>query len=293
MQNIELKNIKSKTIAAIDYSSQIFTYTHHITFHGFPLLLQTNSEKMSKLIKRIIPKLWQKSTTKNDRLIILSLFSNEEFGIEDHQWTDEPEQDCYFESELIFQRDFVAKRINNNYTIVTSQNETDGLHNFLRMIIPKLLFKDNRYILHSSCVLNRKNEALIFLGHSGHGKTTICELSGERKILNDDMNIICMNTFLISSAALGHQYCNIESYDANYPIKAIYWLHQSEKNSIEPLNIELASLKILSSMTNIFDNDELRESHPQIISDSIKIAKNIPANILNFKKDQSVWALLD
>ena len=93
--------------------------------------------------------------------------------------------------EFVTQRDFVSVCLNSkNRILITDGGHEDGFYNFLRYLVPTLLRKTRRYVFHSSAVLNPDQSASLFLGHSGYGKSTICEKFPESVRLGDDMHVV-------------------------------------------------------------------------------------------------------
>lgn len=279
-QKFDLKN-KISYIHTTSYS----IHAIHFTFHA-------NNKDFIDLIQKIFPKAWRCNPSNDD--INVYQTSPTHYGVSDDEFSDEVLQDCHFYNETIIQRDFIASSEENNYFLICSSLETDGIQNFLRAIVPLLLLKERKYIIHSSCVIsNNKKETFLFLGHSGHGKTTISRLASPRLVLSDDMNLFDMNTNTICAAALGHQIHSNNSYDNSYSIKKIFWIVKDSRNEIIKMTRPQLTLYLMSSITNIFWNQLSNDQTQEIMADASVIAQNIEGYFLHFKKDESIWNLID
>ncbi len=69
---------------------------------------------------------------------------------------------------------------------VAEDHPLEALLNALRRIVTLLVYREGGAVIHGAGV-QRGRRLFIFFGPSGAGKTTVCELSPEAKILNDDL----------------------------------------------------------------------------------------------------------
>lgn len=294
MENKELHNLKISTIDSISSPEYEIKKYFFINFQGIPLRFYSDSDVFCELVKNLTPIEWAESELCPEQFFSIYHYDIAKFSIDIELWSQESSQDCYFLEDKVVHRDFCSKKISkNSYLLICQENDSDGIFNFLRMLLPKLLFTKNKYIIHSSCVLLKDGSASLFLGHSGHGKTTIASLCGERKILSDDMNIIDMNTLRVSAACLGHAYHTNGSYDKSYKISKIFWILKSDKNDIEPISVAKSSLILLSSVTNLFWDQLKEEEIQKTMKDVSEISKEIPMHLLYFTKSEKIWTIID
>lgn len=120
----------------------------------------------------------------------------------------------------------------------------------LREICKVVLEEYNGFFLHCSC-LCYNNEAYVFTAPSGTGKSTHSrlwrEFLGEKvTMINDDKPIVRMidDVFFIYGTPWNGKHRISNNIKA--PIKAIYYLHQSQKNKVVKCDPISALTKILS-----------------------------------------------
>ena len=115
----------------------------------------------------------------------------------------------------------------------------------------------NRFLLHS-CVLEYKGDAYAFLGRSGTGKSTHTGLWLQyidgAEILNGDKPILAVLENEI--VAYGTPWMGKEGrgQKGKCPLKALVFLEQAKKNSIEKLSISNASMRVFQQV--LLPNEE-------------------------------------
>lgn len=139
----------------------------------------------------------------NFDVIVNYLHSNEqEFSSEKwigwNEWTHEIEL-LNFEKYLgIMQRDFVAKiskDFKNVFAIgpAWSFETCDSIDNIISYVIGRHIIDKAGLVLHAACIVNNKNEAMVFFGRSGAGKSTIAEHSYKTyhfKVISSDQVLL-------------------------------------------------------------------------------------------------------
>jgi len=100
----------------------------------------------------------------------------------------------------------------------------------LREIVQKLLATNNGFVMHGSAVLDNNNNAHIFTGDSGAGKSTAMSLlSPENRALGDDSVIIRKEKdryYLYQTPLFEKNW--LEKDHNKYPVKNIYFLEKSK-----------------------------------------------------------------
>jgi hypothetical protein len=229
----------------------------------------------------------------------LELVSPEQYGFTEEEWTDEESQDCYFIDDnirAVIHRDFIAKEIvPGKYSAVISATNSDSFYNLLRWLLPPILLRKNRVIAHSSAVLNRKQEALVFLGHSGAGKTTITKLGEKNPILGDDMNSLFWQKgkLLASPGGVGGAFVPTVPLGSSYPVRAFFWLRQAEMNRAVMVNKAEAMQYLVSSLVGWNWSDIDSTLVQQLLQWSRSVVEQTPIYILEFRKDRSIWNYLE
>lgn len=120
----------------------------------------------------------------------------------------------------------------------------------LRSICKTIVSSYCGFFLHCSC-LEYNNEAYIFTAKSGTGKSTHARLwreylKDEVTMINDDKPIVRMidDTFYIYGTPWNGKHRISNNIKA--PIKAIFYLHQSQENRVEKCDTISALTKLLS-----------------------------------------------
>jgi hypothetical protein len=274
-------------------TKDLFKYKTQCLFHNIPITFWFNSLEQKTIIESLFPSEWLCSNL--DQAYSIYIHDPEDYNFSIEQFIDEASQDCIIDQNdnTYIQRDFAAIKKQNEAHLLTTLKFTDGFHNFLRSFLPQRLLKNETVIFHSSCVVEN-DEAYLFLGHSGAGKTTITTLSKDKTLLGDDMNLIHKidGKFYVSAGAIGGVTDTSKVLNNLYPLKAAFWLKQSLENKIEDFSSSEASSKYLASMANLFWNQLDKQTIEQVMDFSFKMAASVPLKRLHFKKDKEFWNVI-
>lgn len=264
-------------------------------YHGINLHFKTRSSRFVQSLKGLIPNNWLMIPSSSD--VVIYLMTPEEFEHSSLSWSEEASQDCLsFENNTIaIQRDFASKIGTNEVLLICEDTVGDGFYNFLRWYLSEKLTSLDKYVVHSSCVLDKDHNAHLFLGHSGAGKTTITKLSHPRLILGDDMNLVSLehNTLYVEAGAIGGQFNSMIGYDKKMPVKACYWLKQSPSNEKLKLVPLAANQKLLASFANLHWPTLPQTKIDQLMTFSIRAIQATIFYELKFRNDPSIWEYLD
>jgi len=268
-----------------------------ICYHGIDLIIQSPSEEFIKSLASHLPPSWQNKDSLGQKIIFLP--PPEEATL---LWEDAPSPDCeQWASEhghMALQRDFVALIDPQNIIwVMTPLKIDDGFFNSMRWILSQRLLAQNKTVLHSSAVsvMTDGDEAYIFMGKSGAGKTTIAAMADDRLVLGDDMNILeaSNHQLYIEAARLGQRIQNPKTYEKKFKVRKIFCPVQDTRNFIVPIPQHEVGLKIISSMANIFWPNQDK----QVISDSLKLVEQIKKlgnfYYLHFTRSKEFWHVLD
>ena len=296
ISNKNLFNKKQNILKNYLLREDTFDHQLAIQYHGIDLQLHSQSNVIQTDLLALLPHEWFVS---NSVAIDIYIISPSIFNIGLEEFSEETSQDCYSldNNHWAIQRDFAAKILDNNKVILVCEERLgDGFYNFLRWFISEKLIERNKFVLHASCVLDKKGDAHVFLGHSGAGKTTVTKLSSPRQILGDDMNILSISEDLdvmIEAGAIGGLFNSMIGYGVKKKIKGIYWLSQSNNNELIKLDTISGSQHLLASFANLHWPTLSKQVENKLVETSFHVAQNVDFFQMNFKKDSSFWELLE
>lgn len=268
--------------------------SHSVTvvLHGIELVFHVESDECAK----IISSKFEKSKLPSKTQINIYLKSPEDLSISLEEWGDESSQDCWNENvdgfRIGVQRDFVSRELENRiYYAMLSPTCDDGLFNFLRWLLPSFLLEDNQAILHSAAVLTKSRKALFFLGYSGAGKTTMTSLAGNREILGDDMNRLYFDNERVYAGAggVGGAFEPSVSIDQGFPVAALFWLKQSDRNSIQQLSKIVTFQHLFSSFVGWSWEATDKPLQQRMMRFIEQAADSLPMYELEFTKSETIW----
>jgi len=281
---------------SFDFSQPSSDLVFNCNYHNIPLRFITQSSSFITSLEKLIPAHWKRE---NDDFFSIALFDPRSLGFTSEEWADESSQDClsYDENKIAIQRDFAAKIESDKVVLICEGDTSDGFYNFLRWFISGKLIAQGKFVMHSSCVLSAssKNQAYLFLGHSGAGKTTITELSSPRLVLGDDMNILSedKNVLTVEAGAIGGRFNSMIGYDHLVPIKGIYWLVQDDHDELVPLDRMKGAQKLLASFANLHWPTMKEKDIQKLLDFAESASSRVPFYELHFKKSISIWDLLE
>jgi hypothetical protein len=274
-----------------NYPFKLFFSLHSLRF---------KIETKCPLLKEFILKEFQTIDSKCSDIITIKHSGPSDFLVNSELFSNESSSLCYQEkrdhSLIAIQRDFAVRKKGNIFTAIFDSENTDGLHNLLRWILPLPLLKKEKAIIHSSSLLEEEgNRAFVFLGPSGAGKTTVTSLGKKRIVLGDDMNAlhITNNNTMISPGGIGGLFSPQVSIQKKFPIKAFYWLYQDSQNKIVPINKTQAANYLLTSLPHLHWEDLTKTEENNYLNFVEKIINTTPFYKLYFTKDDSFWKVLN
>ncbi len=296
LQKSKIEFLKKSTFKCGKGESLIFS------FHGIPISFHTSVPSLISLLKEYLPDAWVKNKSLSHSYKIFHQSPAQEIA---QKFDNESSSDVFhFKNsfkgcEQIFavQRDFVAT-LNTQERCYYCHFEPiidDGLHNFFRWMLSPLLLDLSKAMLHAAALINEKEEAFLFLGPSGAGKTTMTEMGSPRLVLSDDMNLVSFENdkLFVSAGGVGGLYKPQVALDRKFEVKNLFWLNQAKENSI----VELSPLQqvqfMLSSFANLPWKNFSKDEQEKAFNSAQAIINCMPLKQLNFTKEASIWNLID
>lgn len=143
---------------------------------------------------------------------------------------------------------------------------------FVGMMLEKVLLDKEGLILHSSYITDEK-EAILFTGPSGIGKSTQADLWKEvckTRIINGDRTLL--QKYNDTWYACGFPICGSSDicFNEQFPIKAIVYLSQGSKNTVERITGFKAFSKIASEISINYWNQSSVDRAFSLIEDILE-----------------------
>jgi hypothetical protein len=161
---------------------------------------------------------------------------------------------------------------------------------YIRVVFALLARTKDGILLHAAGII-RNDNAYLFFGHSGSGKTTVCRVSSaNHTILNDDLILLLPEG--TSWRAFGTPFSNptqMKPTPGSAPIASMYLLTQAKHVAIYDLTTSQAIAALLGNIP-VITEDPVRSA--QVLDTLIKIQQVIPVKNLYFLPDNSFWKVI-
>ena len=157
---------------------------------------------------------------------------------------------------------------------------------FLRMVAALALFQAGALLVHAAGVVSR-GQALLFVGRSGSGKSTVVALGGGRPVLHDDL--VCL-----LQAVEGWRVAPLPGETAaetsSVPLGGLLLLEKDAENRLQslPTSTMLAELVANSPVVNAKS-----ANLPALLAFWRRVLRFAPAGRLYFRSDETVWEVID
>jgi len=191
----------------------------------------------------------------------------------------------------IFNQDHTVGTIYNSEKI----RKMKGLHSLTgfasdQILIARVLADRQGFYLHASGIIFN-GEGLLFIGHSGAGKSTML------KILRDEGEILCDDRMIIRKHSDEYRIHGTWSHGelpdvspASAPLKGIFYLEQAEENNITPIEDRQERLsRILSYIIKPLQTADWWEKIIDVVG---SVAAQVPAYHLKFDLSGDIKNLL-
>ncbi|MCL7753099.1 phosphoenolpyruvate carboxykinase (ATP) [Polaribacter sp. Z022] len=170
---------------------------------------------------------------------------------------------------------YAYKTEKNKSTLIISsiKNSYQYTEEFLLFMFSKLCLNQKKIIFHSSVLIDKKNNAYVFFGPSGIGKTTISKKLTEFEVFSDDMIVIEKNSEKYNLHKTPFERAKTYKDPKKVNIKGFYRLVQSDKIKIKRLNLANSFNCLLSNLWfNNYDKENIKP-YFRIIKD---LTNNLP-----------------
>ena len=165
--------------------------------------------------------------------------------------------------------------------------------NFFRNLVAYRLLELGGVLLHSAGVVNHEDQAWIFVGNSGAGKSTISSFCSEAgySILSDDLNAILPegNALNVEKVPFAGTFRSGYSRGNRYPINRISRIVKDDINHIEPIS-NASMLSLLIANSPFVNQDSLRSD--RLIKNMLNLLDKCPGHSLRFSLGSKFIELL-
>jgi hypothetical protein len=164
---------------------------------------------------------------------------------------------------------------------------------FLRFVTIMVLSGENGLIIHASSVAH-SGKGYVFSGRPNAGKSTIAQLSSDKQVLCDDFSIIKKvgNQFRVfPSPFWGRIKSGGSNEHGSFPVKGIYFIHQSDEHFIRPF--QTWQKKIISLHQNVLMFPALKKHCFEVFNLERDLIMQVPVLKFYFALNQSIWRCLD
>ncbi len=144
-------------------------------------------------------------------------------------------------------------------------------------------------LLHSSCAVDNE-QAHIFTGHSGAGKSTAAELSQPRLLLSDEATIVKVQTgsVMIYNSPFRSE-LHAKEVEQPIPLASIQLLYQAPRN----VRIQQRkSVALVELIDKVFYWSYRKEQVSQLMKLLKQVADEVPVYHLHFQKNNTFWELI-
>lgn len=160
---------------------------------------------------------------------------------------------------------------------------------FFRVVTAIRIFNQGGLLVHAAG-LKKDNKGYLFTGHSGAGKTTLCRLSNDSTILNDDMVILSLinDSWQIGATPFTNP-TQVRPNSGIAPLQKIFHLNQAKQHRIEDVTKTQALADLITHVPVISQSS----NHLKPLVDRCNnIVKKVQVYNLFFLPDDGFWDLL-
>ncbi len=190
---------------------------------------------------------------------------------------------------------FVSHQEGKAELCLSSIQPVEDIEYFLRICYAILAFENAGFLFHAAGIV-KENQAYLFFGHSGSGKTTVARVSKQYLVLNDDLVMLVPETKLAQDKPVWMAYATpfwnptqVKPSAQRAPIAGLYRLVQNKNVFLEAMSKGQALAELISNVPVIPDDPQRNDG---LIHRCLQILTTIPAHRLHFLPDDSFWKVI-
>jgi hypothetical protein len=164
------------------------------------------------------------------------------------------------------------------------------IEQFLRVVTAIQIFRNGGLFVHSAGLI-RKGKGYLFSGYSGAGKTTICRVSQDCHVLNDDLVVLYPENdqWVIYSTPFSNP-TQVPPGSGFGTLDMIVHLKQATTHSVRSVSIHEALTSFISHIPVVTSTFQFSS---ELFARCIGIIEKIEVKELSFTPDNGFWQLLD
>ncbi len=165
-----------------------------------------------------------------------------------------------------------------------------AMENFLCSAFAWLAMERGGLFLHGASIV-RRDSAYLFFGPSGAGKSTLAQLSGEGRVISDDLTLILKTAEGLSAAGgpFRGTYRKGEPVVGLFPIAGFYRLRKDDRTLVRAGD-GACFADLLGNLPWVVDQ---LVTHPKLIDRVRALVEGTPMRYLHFRKDEDFWPAID
>lgn len=174
---------------------------------------------------------------------------------------------------------------------LSSRFGQEDVEYFLRVMLALAAFQAGGLLFHTAGIL-RGDQAFLFFGHSGSGKTTVCRLSVQDRILNDDLILLMpgQGGWMAYSTPFWNPTQVRPTGFLGGRVVGIFRLVQAKEVLATRLSAAAALAEVISNVP-VIPQDPKRL--PRLIQRGQEVLTQVPAFALHFLPDPSFWPVAE
>ena len=172
---------------------------------------------------------------------------------------------------------------------LTSRNPFQEVDYFLRVAAAGFVYQKGGLMVHAAGI-ERNQQAHLFMGKSGIGKTTVARNSPPGSVMNDDLVFVVHEDpkwIVCSSPFYNPSQMPPQSHQA--PLKGIYFLFQDKQVYLEEINSPTAVASFLANIPVLTTNPQMLS---ELFSRCNQIVQIVHPYRLHFLPDDSFWKII-
>ena len=166
-----------------------------------------------------------------------------------------------------------------------------ALENLCRVAIAWMAIAQGGFLIHGASI-EREGRAYVFFGRSASGKSTLCSLNTEGRVISDDLSLVLPGPAGLEVAGTPFRgtYREGPPVRGAFPLAGMFLLVQSDRTSVEELPAMTAFAEYVANLP--FVNDALH-AYPGLMERLGGTIERVPVRALRFTKSPGWWSAVD